>query len=242
MYVYKDFGSSGTTFHKAFNAPSHCADRTKKDKQKECTNLLYPELESCVLTPITSFEELLRVQAVIPPGKAAYTAVTKDSLVLRSEAKECYATNENHGIEVIDIQISRMSGIRKQNCKVENWMEGLTYGVEEIGSNPKLAKLTNLTDPVDPCEAMKTGWTNYKTGEDVPSELWEGGQLSFCSLGPVQDVAGVWAVESNGQNYGDMRDVSMNWPLPGAVYKCCKTIYNCLEHLKSKIEEVVFEE
>ena len=236
MYIYKDFGYSGATFQKAFSAPLHCDDRKRKpnnDKKHKCTRLLYPELESCVLAPITSFDELLRVQSVIPPGKAAHTAVHKDPLVLKTEARECYTTNEYHGIKGVEVQFSRSQISSGKNCVVENWMEGLVYGYDnEYEGKPKLSKLNNSTAVADPCESMKSGWTNYKTGSNVPSSLWKTGKLNYCNIGPVQEVGAVWAVEPDGKNYGDLRDVSTNWPLPGAVYKCCKTIYNCFGDYK----------
>ena len=227
MYIYKDFGRSGTTFQKAFSAPIHCNDR--KSKPEDCGRLLYPELEGCVLAPITSFDDLLRVQSVIPPGKAAYTAVHKDQLDLKMEAVECYNMKSYPGAYGVDIEHSSrgIPGlISNRNCRVENWMEGLYYGNDAEGI-PRLSKSKNSTTVKEPCDSIRTGWTNYKTGTIVPPSLWKNGQPSYCNKGPVQEVGAVWAVEADGQNYGDLRDVSMNWPLPGAVYKCCKTIYSC---------------
>jgi hypothetical protein len=234
IYVYKDFGTSGTTFQRAFSAPLHCDDRTrnpdqrKTSTQNDCHRLSHPELEGCVLTPITSFDELVRVQSVIPPGKAAYTAVHKDRLAFKSEADECY-NNDSHFTEGVDIEVSgngKSGPVAK--CSVENWMEGLDYGFHEneTKGTARLSKSDNNSSDV-PCESLKSGWTNYMTGISVPSSLWKNGQPSYCSLGPTQEVGAVWAVEEDGQNYGDLRDVSTNWPLPGAVYKCCKTIYSC---------------
>ena len=226
MYIYKDFGTSGTTFQKAFSAPFHCID---KNKQSDCTNFLHPELESCVLAPVTSFDELLRIQAVVPPGKAAYTAVHKDPLVLRTEARECYTTHEYHGIEGVEVQVSRSRTPNGKRCALENWRQGLAYGYgDEYQSQQNQFNIT-ATVVSEPCESMKSGWTNYKTGTDVPSSLWKTGKLNYCNLGPVQEVGAVWAVEPEGLNYGDLRDVSANWPLPGAVYKCCKTLYSCFD-------------
>ena len=242
IYIYKDFGSSGTTFHKAFSAPLHCDDNNRKRERRDkirdnkrnthgCNRLLYPELQGCVLTPITSRDELLRVQSVIPPEKAAYTAVHKDRLVFKTEADKCYSSN-NDELDGIAIELSNkgVSGrISSENCRVENWMEGLTFGYNDQDENvARLTKLNNTTaKTLDPCESLKSGWTNYKTGTEVPSSLWKDGQPSYCNLGPIQEVGAVWAVEADGQNYGDLRDVSTNWLLPGAVYKCCKTIYSC---------------
>jgi len=246
IYVYKDFGRSGTTFQKAFSAPSHCEDRKHKvekrhpnghDKrsQKSCSKLLYPELEGCVLAPITSFEELIRIQSVIPPAKAAYTAVHKNRLTFQMEADKCYGLvgNDLTSTNGVGVEISRsgMSGrLSKGSCRVENWMEGLDFDNSARGYDTaaRARRLSSRNAEImDPCESLKAGWTNYNTGTEVPSSLWKKDQPSFCNLGPVQEVGAVWAVEADGQNYGDLRDVSTNWPLPGAVYKCCKTIYGC---------------
>lgn len=228
IYIYKDFGSSGTTFQKAFSAPRHCDDRNRKyekvpTNKHECGRLLHPELDGCVLAPITSFDELLRVQSVIPPGKAAYTAVRKDRLLFKMEAEECYNFDNYQDIDGVDIGISR-NRVSAYSCSVENWMEGLAYGYDDTA---RLSESKNLAAIPEPCEVLKSGWTNFKTGTTVPSSLWKDGQPSYCNKGPIQEVGAVWAVEADGQNYGDLRDVSTNWPLPGAVYKCCKTIYSC---------------
>ena len=242
IYIYKDFGSSGTTFHKAFSAPLHCDDRNNGKQEKrhnkrnknECSRLLYPELEGCVLTPITSRNELLRAQSVIPPEKAAYTAVHKDRLAFKMEADECFSSNDDADVYKLAVELSVSGRISSEICSVENWMEGLTFGYNnnnEYESDERVTKLNNTTaeNVLDPCESLKRGWINYKTGAEVPSSLWKDGQPSYCNLGPIQEVGAVWAVEADGQNYGDLRDVSTNWPLPGAVYKCCKTIYSCFE-------------
>jgi len=223
IYIYKDFGKSGTTFQKAFSAPLHCLNRKNKHQEEDCSRLLYPELESCVLAPITSFGDLLRVQSVIPPGKAAYTAVHKDRLIFKMEAEKCF---DSGGIDNPS-SMKKVSGVTaNDNCKVENWMDGLAYG---YGDNDKTRSydLNNLATVQETCESLKSGWINYNSGTPVPSSLWRDGQPSYCNLGPIQEVGAVWAVEADGQNYGDLRDVSINWPLPGAVYKCCKTIYSC---------------
>jgi len=241
IYMYKDFGNTGTTFQKAFSAPLHCDDRKLKqkkahsDKQRkhskgdDCNTLQYPELEGCVLTPITSFDELLKIQSVIPPGKAAYTAVQKDRLILNTEADKCYNDRDTYEVDVEVGKQRIYTPTSNRNCMVENWMKGLSYGFDDNGDDvsSNSSNLNDATALVEPCESLKSGWTNYKSGTNVPSTLWNNGQPSYCKLGPVQEVGAVWAVEAEGQNYGDLRDVSKNWPLPGAVYKCCKTMYSC---------------
>jgi len=222
IYIYKDFGSSGTTFQKALSAPRHCNDKKRKH---DCRRLLHPDLESCVLAPITSFDELLRAQSVIPPGKAAYTAVHKDRLLFKMEAEECYNFNNYQDVDGVDIEFSR-NGVSPRSCSVENWMEGLAYGYDDTA---RLSESNNLAAVPDPCESLKSGWTNYETGTNVPSSLWGNGQPSYCNKGSIQEVGAIWAVEADGQNYGDLRDVSLNWPLPGAVYKCYKTIHSCFK-------------
>ena len=234
MYIYKDFGASGTTFHKAFSAPLHCDKKNKKQpgrsKNDNCSKLLYPELEGCVLAPITSFDDLLTIQSIIPPGKAAYTAVHKDGAVLKEDAETCYTSTEND-LDSVQISRNRVSErLSSENCRVENWMEGLEFGYshdqyENSGESTRSSSAIN--GALNTCELLKMGWANYNTGTNVPSSTWENGQLSYCNLGPVQEVGAVWAVEPEGQNYGDLRDVSRNWLLPGAVYKCCKKIYSC---------------
>eukprot|EP00536_Pseudo-nitzschia_multiseries_P003771 jgi/Psemu1/8461/gm1.8461_g len=235
IYIYKDFGESGTTFHKALSAPRHCDPRSRRherqyalgyigrqqsERNDDCPRLLYPELEGCVLAPISSFDELLRIQSVIPPEKAAYTAVHKDKLQLKKEAEECYSTTKSNAHEDVSFEVSGSGVSRRissENCRVENWMEGLKFGYNH-DEDEYVAKSTNTANEIlDTCQSLKVGWTNYNTGTDVPQNLWNNGQLSYCNRGPSQEAGAVWAVEPTGQNYGDLRDVSTNWMLPGAV-------------------------
>ena len=246
IYIYKDFGASGTSFHKAFSAPLHCDSRGSKHEKRhgthhrkghngDCSRLLYPELEGCVLAPITSFDELVRIQSVIPPEKAAYTAVHKDGFALKKEAEVCYNSMKSDDLENISFTIASngLSGrISSENCRVENWMEGLKFGYShhDYESVTKSTRTNNTANEVlDACELLKLGWSNYNTGTDVPHSVWKNGQPSYCNVGPAQEVGAIWAVEPDGQNYGDLRDVSTNWLLPGAAYKCCKKIYSCFE-------------
>lgn len=244
IYIYKDFGSSGTTFHKASSAPLHCSRRRydlrensiTPTKSGKCGRLLHPELEGCVLAPITSFEELLLIQSVIPPEKAAFTAVQKDGLLIRTDAEQCYNNVNSLVSQERRYEVSAnglVSHISNEHCRVENWMDGLKFG--DDGHDHQSSKRPTITKSVsdeslDACDMMKVGWTNYNVGTSVPTSLWNNGQPSYCNLGPVQEAGAVWAVEADGENYGDLRDVSMNWSLPGAVYKCCKRIYSCFEN------------
>ena len=208
IYIYKDFDHSGTTFQEALYAPHHCYDK-RKDRNNDtnrCRRPLYPELQGCVLTPITSHDELIRVQSIIPPEKAAYTAVYKDPLALKMETEECYKKIND-----------------AEHCRVEQWMKGLRFGYyDQYETDSRSRKLqddnisasnTTIAEAIEPCESLKNGWINYKAGTKVPSSLWKNRQPSYCNLGPIQEVGAVWPVKPNGQNYGDLRDVSANWPL-----------------------------
>jgi hypothetical protein len=198
-------------------------DEEGGEDEIDCKVLVHSELENCVLTPISSFEELLTIQSIIPAHKAAYTAVYKDRFLLKEQLNECKPSS-------MDVDMADTVAVRAvhDNCEVENWMLALTYGKEtdEPGMGPK--KLERLL-PVDTtvCETLKEQWINYGTDVPVPECVWIRDQPSYCGRGPIQNIGAVWAVDPNGNNYADLRDVSANWPLPGAVYKCCKDLTAC---------------
>jgi len=207
FYLYKDFGKAGTTFFEALSAPDHRADCKEQDDQCSPKEPLYPDLDNCYLADVTSFDDLIDIQAVIPTQKAAYVAVFKDTLSQFQEAKGC---NE--------------SGMVNSECKVENYKHNLIYGTEN--SNNSNDGVVALSDEYV-CPGLKEGWVNFGSNVPVPSNLWTNGQPSYCYSGPIQNAAAVWPVHQTGSNYGDMRDVNAGWKLTGGVYKCCKSLHTC---------------
>lgn len=186
FYLYKDFDQSGVTFFQALNAPQHQPECKDPSGQCDMKELLYPDLENCYLAGVTTFDDLIGIQAVIPPRKSAYVALYKDTVAQYNDAKSC------------------SESLPDFNCETEN--------VGENGTE---------------CSALKMGWFNYGSNVQIPSSIWSNGQLSYCFSGPIKNAAAVWPVEANGNNYGDMRDVNAGWKLPGAVYKCCKSLQTC---------------
>ena len=165
----------------------------------------------------------MTVQAVIPPHKAAYTAVYKDRFLLKDQLSECPTGT------VVDMADTVAVRAGTGDCEVENWMLGLKFGkeTEEPGKSPRKLEERLLSVDTSVCDTLKEDWINYGSDVPVPECVWIRDQPSYCGRGPVQNIGAVWAVDSNGNNYADLRDVSANWPLPGAVYKCCKALTGC---------------
>ena len=208
FYLYKDFGQAGITFFEALSAPDHRAECEEHKSLCDMKEPLYPDLDNCYLADITTFDDLIGIQAVIPPNKAAYIAVYKDTIAQFEDAKSC------------------SQSLSDFNCTVENYKQNLIFGYEK---NKDAEDTTEISIDSDKslCPELKKGWSNYGSDIEIPSNIWENGQLSYCFSGPIQNAAAVWPVQPNGYNYGDMRDVNAGWKLPGAVYKCCKSLHTC---------------
>lgn len=159
-----------------------------------------------------TFDDLIGIQAVIPPRKAAYVAVYKDVIAQFEDAKACSES-------LLDF-----------NCEVEKYKQNLVYGYgnNEVEYDFVQGNMDsdNSNNEIS-CPKLREDWFNYGSDDAVPSNVWKAGQPSYCYSGPIQNAAAVWPVQPNGYNYGDMRDVSAGWKLPGAVYKCCKSLQTC---------------
>lgn len=208
FYLYKDFGQAGVTFFEALSAPDHRAECNDPNSPCEMKDPLYSDLDNCYLADITTFDDLIGIQAVIPPKKAAYIAVYKDTVAQFEDAKTC------------------SQSLPDLNCVVENYKQNLTYGYGKVGDDEELTQISMDSDN-NSCSELKEGWFNYGSNIAIPSNIWKNGQPSYCYSGPIQNAAAVWPVQPNGYNYGDMRDVNAGWKLPGAVYKCCKSLHTC---------------
>jgi len=162
------------------------------------------------LADITTFDSIIGVQAVIPPKKAAYVAVYKDTVEQFEDAKGC------------------IESLPDFECLAENYTLNLIYGNGEKGDDLTQFGMDSddSSDSIS-CPELKEGWFNYGSDVAIPSNIWKDGQLSYCAVGPIQNAGAVWPVQPNGDNYGDMRDVNSGWKLPGAVYKCCKSLNVC---------------
>ena len=202
FYLYKDFEQAGVTFFEALSAPDHPTECKEPRDQCDTKELLYSDLENCYLAGVTTFDDLIGIQAVIPPEKSAYIALYKDTIAQFEDAKRCsdefeFGSNKDEARGII--------ATSKTASKMDS--DG---SVNEIS-----------------CPELKTGWSNYGSDIEIPSNIWNNGELSYSFSGPIQNAAAVWPVEPEGDNYGDMRDVNAGWKLPGAVYKCCKPLQTC---------------
>jgi len=209
FYLYKDFGQAGTTFSEALSAPDHREECKEREFHCNPKEPLYPDLDNCYLADVTSFDDLIGIQAVIPPKKAAYVSVYKDTIAQFNEAKGC---NQS------------VSG--NSECRVEKYKQNLVYGNGKSKDGEDSAQISMDSEEIS-CTGLKEGWFNYGSDVAVPTDLWRNGQPSYCFSGPIQNAAAVWPVHPNGSNYGDMRDVNAGWKLTGAVYKCCKSLHTC---------------
>jgi hypothetical protein len=212
FYLYKDFGQAGTSFFEALSAPDHRAECKDQSSPCDAKEHLYPDLDGCYLADIATFDDLIAIQAVVPPRKAAYIAVYKDTIAQFEDAKSCSQT-------VPDFK-----------CEVENYKQGLMYGYGKNKDGEESIEARMDSDEISneiSCPQLKKGWFNYGSDVAIPSNIWKNGQPSYCYSGPIQNAAAVWPVQPNGYNYGDMRDVNAGWKLPGAVYKCCKSLHTC---------------
>jgi len=190
FYLYKDFGPAGVTFFEALTAPEQGAEPS--------------DLENCYLAGVTTFDDLIGIQAVIPPEKSAYVAVYKDTIAQFEAAKSC---SESYPGFV---------------CEGETYDDMFqARGIGQARVNTDMPSRTTL------CPDLEKGWFNYGTDVEIPSNVWKSGEVSYCFSGPIQNAAAVWPVEPSGNNYGDMRDVNAGRKLPGAVYKCCKPLQTC---------------
>ncbi|OEU15241.1 hypothetical protein FRACYDRAFT_239918 [Fragilariopsis cylindrus CCMP1102] len=203
FYLYKDFGISGTTFFEALSAPGHRDREECYEHENEHICIpkepLHPDLDGCYLTDVTTFDELIGIQAVIPPNKAAYIGVFKDTMEVHTEAKECNQSSPTIG--------------NNNACKVENYRQNLAYGHSKRKGTEDIEESIYVSEGSDQdmCPALKEGWFNYGKANAVPSNLWKKNQPSYCNVGPIQNAAAVWPVHPNGSNYGDMRDVNAGW-------------------------------
>mmetsp|Transcript_16638 Transcript_16638/g.45773 ORF Transcript_16638/g.45773 Transcript_16638/m.45773 type:complete len:566 (-) Transcript_16638:133-1830(-) len=209
FYLYKDFGPAGTTFFEALSAPDHREGCSTQDFNCNPKESLYPDLDNCYLADVTSFDNLIAIQAVIPPNKAAYVSVYKDTVAQYHEARSCH-----------------LSASSDNECEVEDYRQNLVYGNGGKNVSDDIDQMSMNSEQIS-CAGLKEGWINYGTDVAVPSHLWKSGQPSYCFSGPIQNAAAVWPVHPTGSNYGDMRDVNAGWKLTGAVYKCCKSLNTC---------------
>ena len=212
FYLYKDFGQVGITFFEALSAPDHRTECKERGIPCDTKELLYTDLNNCYLADVTTFDDLIGIQAVIPPKKAAYIAVYKDTVAQFEDAKSC------------------SQSLPESNCVVENYKQNLVYGYGKNKDDEDTARISVDFDEYSEevsCTALKQGWLNYGSDVAIPKNIWKNGQPSYCYSGPIQNAAAVWPVQPDGKNYGDMRDVNAGWKLPGAVYKCCKSLHTC---------------
>eukprot|EP00533_Pseudo-nitzschia_delicatissima_P002444 CAMPEP_0116080316 /NCGR_PEP_ID=MMETSP0327-20121206/1608_1 /TAXON_ID=44447 /ORGANISM="Pseudo-nitzschia delicatissima, Strain B596" /LENGTH=515 /DNA_ID=CAMNT_0003570995 /DNA_START=74 /DNA_END=1621 /DNA_ORIENTATION=- len=204
FYLYKDFGLAGVTFFEALSAPANEAECKEPNGQCDVKEALYPDLDNCYLAGVTTFDDLIGIQAVIPPEKSAYVALYKDTIAQFEVAERCSRS-------VPDFT----------NCEEE------TYYDMAKGRGIFQSRADEMPSPDALCPDLEKGWFNYGSAVEIPSSIWKNGKVSYCFSGPIQNAAAVWPVEPNGSNYGDMRDVNAGWKLPGAVYKCCKPLQTC---------------
>ena len=190
IWIYKDFGPYGLTFSEALIAPE-----------------FYSDLACCSLAPVYTLEDLLNIQAVIPPKKAAYTAVYKEPVQTLQDTEDCY-------------------GQSRQNCIVEDYLEGFEFFEESPGF--RLLRNQRQLQSSGACASLRKGWVNYGNDEiPVPESAWWKDEPTFCGKGSIQNVGAVWPLDMTGSNPGDLRDVNVGWYLPGAVYICCRELVSC---------------
>ncbi|VEU41789.1 unnamed protein product [Pseudo-nitzschia multistriata] len=133
FYLYKDFGQTGVTFFEALSAPDHREACHEKDDYCDPKEPLYPDLENCYLADVTSFDDLIGIQAVIPPKKAAYISVYKNTITQFNQAKSCNQSNST------DVE-----------CTVENYRQSLAYGSENNVDDEDNAQMSTNSEEI-PC-------------------------------------------------------------------------------------------
>eukprot|EP00535_Pseudo-nitzschia_heimii_P004600 CAMPEP_0197178436 /NCGR_PEP_ID=MMETSP1423-20130617/3716_1 /TAXON_ID=476441 /ORGANISM="Pseudo-nitzschia heimii, Strain UNC1101" /LENGTH=567 /DNA_ID=CAMNT_0042628179 /DNA_START=31 /DNA_END=1731 /DNA_ORIENTATION=+ len=177
FYLYKDFDQSGVTFFEALSAPDHRSECKDQDSSCEVKESLYPELDNCYLADVMTFDDLIAIQAVIPPQKAAYVAVYKDTVAQYEAAKSC------------------SQSLPDFNCVVENYKENLIYGYGKNNDGEDPIGIGTDSDgnaEAMSCSGLKEGWFNYGSDVAIPSNIWMEGQPSYCNSGAIQNAAAVW--------------------------------------------------
>lgn len=199
-YYYKDF-DGGVTFAEAHSAIGAEAD-----------------LEHCVLAPISSYDDLVEISAVIPPCTAAYTAAYKDPLRVFREARACVLNGMvpyNCDYEPLGKSLKSLWGGAESGsfavCSLEEWFEDFTGGESW-------------------CPSLKNdGWVNFGSTDPIPSNVWRAGDSSYCSEGPIQNAAAAFATdystikpEEHKEPTVFLKALNSGEYLHGAVYKCCQ--------------------
>ena len=213
-YVYKEFEDGGVTFAQARAATGYDAD-----------------LESCVLAPIYSYQDLLDISNVIPPCKAAYTAAYKDPLTVYRESKTCLDDGRipfNCDFSTLGGTLGALWGDEYRSVTTQKMGEFGSCSLSEWFGDGEFIAGGHVW-----CPALRQNWFNLgnkKEGGAIPPEVWNEGDSSFCGDGPIQNAAAAFATDyTSSKPTAALKAVNSGEYLPGAVYKCCQDVVTCYE-------------
>mmetsp|Transcript_11577 Transcript_11577/g.21359 ORF Transcript_11577/g.21359 Transcript_11577/m.21359 type:complete len:507 (-) Transcript_11577:89-1609(-) len=206
LYIYREF-PEGVMFHDAVMAPNN-----------------QDSLTHCILAPVHTKEDLIKISEVVPPCKAAYTAAYKNPLEQYSDVHSCLDMSKppptcGDGYDFESVFLG------KGKCDISALYTAVGHSRMLEDAESAARGGGELW-----CPTLRDYWVNFGSKKEVPYNVWQYGEPFYCGSGPIPD-AGIIPYTEYKYGYPNVGLVAVNGGmlLPGAVYKCCRELKSCIE-------------